>query len=179
VPESAGLVDAVLDQAATDLAAAALAGVVARDGYACPGVADLLAAVAADETVVSTLVTGNIYLNALVKVAAFGLDKWLDTDVGAYGSDARDRNLLVPIAMARVARERGVPADLDDVWVIGDTPRDLECARAAGVRCLLVGTGRYSTEELAPLGADDVLDDLADTDAVLKLLLGSDPILTS
>jgi phosphoglycolate phosphatase-like HAD superfamily hydrolase len=58
------------------------------------------------------------------------------------------------------------------VWVIGDTPRDLECARAAGSRCLLVGTGRYSSEELAPLGADAVFDDLSNVDAVVNLLAG-------
>jgi phosphoglycolate phosphatase-like HAD superfamily hydrolase len=105
-------------------------------------------------------------------VAAFGLDRWLDVSVGAYGSDEHDRDLLVPIAMARVEAERGVRVDAGDVWVIGDTPRDLQCARAAGVRCLLVGTGRYTVAELEELGADVVLADLSDTELVVKLLKG-------
>ena len=60
-----------------------------------------------DERVVSTLLTGNIAPNALVKVAAFGLDQWLDHAVGAYGSDAADRNLLVGVALRRLASTRG------------------------------------------------------------------------
>jgi len=57
------------------------------------------------------------------------------------------------------------------VWVIGDTPRDLECARAGGARCLLVATGRIRMDELTGIGADAVLADLADTDAVARLVM--------
>ena len=113
----------------------------------------MLARLAEDPRVVSTLLTGNIDANALVKVAAFGLDRWLDLTVGAYGSDAADRNLLVPVALRRLSARRGVELAAADAWVIGDTPRDLECARVAGARCLLVATGRYGFDELAALGA--------------------------
>jgi phosphoglycolate phosphatase len=172
VDESDALIDAVLAQAATDLSAASAAGVLRRGGYACPGVADLLTAVAGEPGVVSSLLTGNVLPNAITKLSAFGLERWLRVDLGAYGSDNRDRNRLVPIAIDRVEQGLGVRVDPADVWVIGDTPRDCECATAAGVHCLLVGTGRYTTADLAPLGADAVLDDLADTRGVLKLLLG-------
>ena len=57
-----------------------------------------------------------------------------------------------------------------DVWVVGDTPRDLECARAGGARCLLVGTGRFPTEELRALGPDLAVDDLGDVDAIYEAL---------
>lgn len=107
-----------------------------------------------------------------MKVAAFGLDKWLDLSVGAYGSDDHDRTLLVPRAMSRVAEQTGWRADPNQVWVIGDTPRDLACARAAGVRCLLVATGRYTADSLEGIGANAVLDDLSDTTAVVHLLTG-------
>jgi phosphoglycolate phosphatase len=56
--------------------------------------------------------------------------------------------------------------------VIGDTPRDLDCARAAGVRCLLVGTGRYTVDSLEGIGANAVLHDLSDTTGVVRLLTG-------
>jgi phosphoglycolate phosphatase len=166
------VVSAVLRVAGEQLAAAADRGELSARGSACPGVSELLAVLADDPRVISTLVTGNIAPNALLKVAAFGLDRWLDLSVGAYGSDESDRNLLVALAMRRLRSERGVRLDPADAWVIGDTPRDLECARAAGVRCLLVGTGRYGAAELAALGPDAVLDDLVDTDAVVKLLTG-------
>lgn len=172
IGETPELIESVLRGIEGHLAAAAAAGELAAGGTACPGVADLLCLLAEDPSVLSTLVTGNVRPNALVKVAAFGLDRWLDLSVGAYGSDEHDRNLLVPIALERVRAERGFEADLDGVWVIGDTPRDLECARAAGVRCLLVATGRYSPADLEALGADAVLDDLTDTEAAMKVLTG-------
>jgi phosphoglycolate phosphatase len=172
VEERPDLIEAVLRRIEAELAAAAAAGDLAAGGTACAGVAAVLAELAADPTVLSTLVTGNIYPNAFEKVAAFGLEQWLDLSVGAYGSDEHDRNLLVPIAMARVAERRGWQVDPDQVWVIGDTPRDLDCARAAGVRCLLVGTGRYRADALESMGADVVLEDLCDTAAVVKLLTG-------
>jgi len=165
-------VETVLRGIEAELAAAEAAGELAASGAALPGVAAVLEAVAGDDRVVSTLLTGNVAPNALVKVAAFGLDHWLDLEVGAYGSDDADRNLLVPIAMGRLGETYGVTLDPKDVWVIGDTPRDLDCARSAGTRCLLVGTGRFSVKQLEPLGADAVLQDLLDVAAVIKLLTG-------
>ena len=166
------LVRKVLNGIEENLAAAAAAGELHAGGYACPGAAEVLAELAGDSRVLSTLVTGNIVANARVKVAAWGLDPWLDLDVGAYGSDHADRDELVPLALGRVREAYGVSLDPFDTWVIGDTPRDLQCARAAGARCLLVGTGRYSTTELAALGADVVLEDLSDTAAVVAILTG-------
>jgi phosphoglycolate phosphatase-like HAD superfamily hydrolase len=172
IDETPGLVDSVLRGIEGQLAAAAADGELAAGGTACPGVAEVLEQLDSDPGVLSTLLTGNVRPNALVKVAAFGLDRWLDLSVGAYGSDEHDRNLLVPLALSRVRAGRGHEVPLDGVWVIGDTPRDLECARSAGVRCLLVGTGRYPAPELDAMGADAVLEDLSDTAAVVKLLTG-------
>ena len=172
VPESAEVVESVLRGIEGHLAAAAAAGELAAGGHALPGVATVLEALAGDGRVLSTLLTGNVAPNALVKVAAFGLDRWLDLEVGAYGSDESDRNMLVPVALSRVEKVHGVRLDPADAWVIGDTPRDLDCARVAGVRCLLVATGRYGFAELGALGADAVLPDLSDAAGVVKLLTG-------
>ena len=60
--------------------------------------------------------------------------------------------------------------DLAEVWIVGDTPRDLACARAVGVRCALVATGRTPIEDLAGLGADIVLPDLSDPRPLLDLM---------
>ena len=172
VEEQEGLVEAVLLGIEGQLAAAAAAGELVAGGTACPGTADVLARLAADPRVASTLLTGNIAPNAVVKVAAFGLDRWLDLRLGAYGSDDADRNRLVPVALRRLAVERGVDLTPADAWVIGDTPRDLECARVAGARCLLVATGRYQVKELAALGPDAVVADLSDGPEVVRLLTG-------
>lgn len=172
IPETDGLVESVLRSAEGHLAAAAAEGELIAGGTACPGTGEVLRRLASDSRVASTLLTGNIAPNALIKVAAFGLDRWLDLSLGAYGSDEADRNLLVPVALRRLAAERGVTLEPQDIWVIGDTPRDLECARAAGTRCLLVATGRYSVADLKALEPDAVVGDLSDTDEVIMLLTG-------
>ena len=152
---------------------AALGPQLAATGYACPGAAAVLSRLAEEQDLVSSVLSGNLRPNAAVKLAAFGLDRWLDLEVGAYGSDDADRRALVPVAMRRLAQAYGVRLDRDDVWVIGDTPLDLACAEAAGVHCLLVATGRSSLSELGALGADAVMEDLADTEAVVKCLLAN------
>jgi phosphoglycolate phosphatase-like HAD superfamily hydrolase len=167
-PEIDAHLPAVLSRVEEELAAAA--DRIRREGSLCPGIGALLPALAAVPAVVQTVLTGNLAANAAVKVGAFGLERWLDLEIGAYGSDDEDRERLVPVALEKVRDVRGVDAHAAEVWIIGDTPRDLACARAGGVRCVLVGTGRYGLAELSDLGADAVLPDLADTDAVVGLL---------
>jgi phosphoglycolate phosphatase len=139
-------------------------------GEVVEGIVDVLDALAEEPGIRQSLVTGNLAANAAVKLAAFDLTHYFDVAVGGYGTDHIDRNQLVPLALERVERLRGERYDLDQVWVIGDTPSDFACAQAAGVRCLLVGTGWIPLAELEALDADVVLADLCDTDAVVELL---------
>jgi phosphoglycolate phosphatase len=90
--------------------------------------------------------------------------------MGAYGSDHADRNKLVPIAIGKVEQERGHTYRPDEVWVVGDAPNDLACARAGGVRCLLVATGRPSYDDLRALHPDALRHDLSDVDEIYELL---------
>jgi len=139
-------------------------------GEVIEGVVDVLERLGALPGMHQTLVTGNLVANAAVKMAAFDLTRFFDVEVGAYGTDHADRNRLVPIALERVASLRDARYQPDEVWVIGDTPGDLACARGAGVRCLLVATGQISEQELRALDADVVLADLTDTDEVVAVL---------
>jgi len=149
---------------------------IKREGRVHLGVRELVAALAGIGAVRQTLVTGNVAANAMLKVGAFGLGDFIDFEVGAYGSDDPDRNCLVPICLERISDLRGEVYALKRVWVIGDTPNDLKCARAAGVRCLLVGTGRLGFDSVRDLGADAQVENLADTDSVLNILFdGSIP----
>ncbi len=143
---------------------------IATDGETCPGVPALLSTLAGDDRLHLSLLTGNIAPNAVVKLAAFGLEKWLDLESGAYGSDHEDRRELVPIALEHLASLRGLHLTPEETWVVGDTPRDFECAEAGGAHCLLVATGSYSLEDLSSLGADATLPDLSDTPVVTRLL---------
>ena len=170
VPDPKRHVTAILARLQVELRGAG--PVIAVRGEVLPGVRELLPALHADPRFLQTLLTGNLAPNARVKVGAFGLERWLDLEVGAYGSDDGDRRRLVPVALERVARLRGRRFEPAEVWVVGDSDNDLACARAAGARCLLVGTGRATREELLALGADATLDDLSDVPAVIALLAG-------
>jgi phosphoglycolate phosphatase len=161
LPEVVTRLEAELEQA-RDL--------VRDQGHVLPGVEAVLEKLHDDPGVVLSVLTGNTAANAAVKLQAFGLERWLDVDVGAFGSDDHDREQLVPVALDRLRRLRGRDLFPGQVWVVGDTPRDLACARAGGARCLLVATGRFELEELEGLGADDVRADLTDTAAVVDLL---------
>ena len=158
----------VLRHLESELAAAA--DRIRESGYVLPGVEDLLPRLHDDPDVLQSVLTGNLSANAAVKLGAFHLEHWFDLDVGAYGSDHHDRTQLVPIARAKAERQYARTFAPHETWVVGDTPRDLECARAGGARCLLVATGRYAFEELSGLDADVVLGDLSDVDGVLALL---------
>ncbi|MET0919934.1 MAG: HAD hydrolase-like protein [Acidimicrobiia bacterium] len=175
--ELAGVADPHDDEvmmSALDAATRHLAGGAHRileEGELCPGVDAVVTRLAATGTVAQTLLTGNLAANARVKVSAFELHDRIEIEAGAYGDDHLDRGALVPVALARARQHFGQGFDLDHVWIVGDTPRDLECARAGGVRCLLVATNsHFELEELAALEPDAVLDDLADADRVVTLL---------
>jgi phosphoglycolate phosphatase-like HAD superfamily hydrolase len=170
VDEADHHVPSVLEHLEAELAAAA--GTIAADGMVLPGVAELLRKLAGEEGVLQSVLTGNIAPNAVVKLAAFGLQRWLDLEVGAYGSDHADRRALVPIARRRAWDLRGATFTPGQIWVVGDSANDLACARAASVRCLLVGTGRSPAGELAALGPDALVDDLSDVEGIFELLTG-------
>jgi phosphoglycolate phosphatase len=140
-------------------------------GYLMPGVVEILSRLSRTGETLQTVVTGNLRGNAVLKLASFGLDHWLDLDVGAYSDDGRDRHELVPVALRRASELRNRRFRLDEVWVVGDTHHDLACARAAGVRCLLVETGWEPLPESARAEADAVLPDLSDVDTVLKVIM--------
>lgn len=132
-----------------------------------PGVRPLITTLRNREDVVLALLTGNFRRSAQIKLEHF--DLWSPFAFGAFADDASDRNLLVPIALTR-AREAGHDPHVDRVVVIGDTPLDVECAQAGGVRALGVATGSHSAAELRDAGAFEVFEDLSDTQRVLRAL---------
>ncbi len=139
------------------------------EGRALPGVRRVLAALAS-AGIRQTVLTGNVRANALLKLRLFGLVEHLDLDLGAYGDDAEARVDLLPLVLDRVRAGGHGEVDPDRVWLIGDTPGDLACARAGRVRCLLVGTGLYPAEQLARLDPDGVAADLTDLNALFHII---------
>lgn len=134
------------------------------------GVALLLDALDQVEDAALGLLTGNIVEGARLKLGSVGL--FGRFAVGGYGSDHEERNRLPAIAIQRARDEWQTAFEADQVVVIGDTPRDVECGQAQGTRTVAVATGRHSYDSLLAAGADHTLHDLIDTAAVLELVLG-------
>jgi phosphoglycolate phosphatase len=140
-------------------------------GRALPGAEAALARRQRTHGVVQSLLTGNVERNALLKLGAFGLAPYVDFAAGAYGSDHRVRGELVAIARERASGLHGVALGPGDVVLVGDTPLDVAAAREGGARAVGVATGPYDEAALAEAGADSVLADLRDTDAVVREVL--------
>lgn len=138
-------------------------------GTALPGADEALKAVNERAGWVSSVLTGNIAENAQVKLAAFGLDSFVNLSVGAFGADGIQRPELVAVARRRIHRVYGTEQDVP-VVLIGDTPRDVEAAVATGSHIIAVASGIHSQEELAAAGAVIVLRDLADTAGLMRRL---------
>jgi phosphoglycolate phosphatase len=118
-----------------------------------PGMAELLEAVARrPEEFRLSLVTGNLEPIARLKLKRAGLGRFFEDGQGGFGSDHRSRSELPAIARRRAD---GWPREC--TVVIGDTPRDIACARADRVRVVAVATGPFAVEALAD--ADAVVDD--------------------
>jgi phosphoglycolate phosphatase len=126
-----------------------------------PGVRELLPALAArPDRFRLSLVTGNLEAIARLKLARAGIGDYFEAGQGGFASDHHSRAELPPIARRRAGdwpRERTV--------VIGDTPRDIACARADGVRCVAVATGSFTRAQLAK--ADMVVESAHELLAVL------------
>jgi phosphoglycolate phosphatase-like HAD superfamily hydrolase len=114
------------------------------------------------------LLTGNIEQGAMLKLEAFGIAGYFD--IGAFGNEDEDRNSLLPIAVKKLRERRAVTVDYSNCVIIGDTPRDVECAKPYGAYTIGVATGPYSSESLVSAGADVVFQDLSDTERFIDAL---------
>jgi len=156
--------------------------------FVIPGVAALLERLSARTgELLPALVTGNYEPVARVKLRSAGIGRWFPAGQGGFGSDSEDRTDLPAIARARAGavapaalgavaddtaelRDRP-PHPRERTVVIGDTPRDVACAHADGVRCIGVTTGRFTAAELTASGADAVADDAAQLEAAIDALV--------
>jgi phosphoglycolate phosphatase len=121
-----------------------------------PGIPELLAALAErPDAFRLSLVTGNLQPIARRKLASAGIGEYFEPGQGGFGSDHLDRAELPPIARIRAHPPGGWPRER--TVVIGDTPRDIACARADDLRVAAVATGPFAIEALAD--ADAVVDD--------------------
>lgn len=133
-------------------------------GAACRGVLSFLAELkAAPNPPMLGLLTGNIRLGAEIKLRHFGL--WDTFITGGFADDNEDRNGIAAMAFQRGVRLLGDDLQPEEVVVVGDTPRDIECGRSIGSRVLAVATGGSTLEELRNHTPDWAVADLTELSA--------------
>jgi len=135
-----------------------------------PGVADVVRALSARDDALVGLLTGNIVAGARIKLRSTGLLPLFR--VGAYGSDSMDRRRLPAIACERARTLAGREFSFDRVTIIGDTPLDVDCARACGAVAVAVATGQHAHPELAACAPDLLFKDFSDVEGALAALTG-------
>ncbi len=142
-----------------------------RGGCVLPGVEKLLDSLSAQLTTDSKenvgLLTGNFEHSGWMKVRHFNLDHHFS--FGAFGDRHRHRDDVARDAVLFL-KQKGI-AEGDTVWIIGDTPADVQCARAIGASVLAVASGIYSREDLELTNPDAVVDNFADAKSILDILL--------
>ncbi len=138
------------------------------NGKILPGINDLLINLSRREDIALGLLTGNVRAGAKIKLGHFGLYDYFR--FGGFGDEHYDRDDMAREALAAVRQHCNGNLCIDRVWVIGDTPLDVQCARAIGARAVAVGTGWHSREELAATKPDLLFDDLSNAGPLLERL---------
>lgn len=132
-----------------------------------PGIAEILELLP-DRGIHVGLLTGNIEKGAMLKLQAFDIAHHFP--FGGFSSDHEDRNRLLPIALKKLHSINGIETSPNECVVVGDTPRDVICARVHGAKALGVATGSYSCKDLLEAGADWAFQDLSNTESVFNTI---------
>jgi phosphoglycolate phosphatase len=139
-----------------------------HQGRVLPGILQLLQTLRARTDVAIGLLTGNVRAGARVKLGHYGLFEHFA--FGGFGDLHFDRDDVAREALVAVRSHLGESTSLERIWVIGDTPLDVRCARAIGAKVVAVATGVHSFEDLQGTAADLTLRDLADPTLFLEQL---------
>ncbi len=133
-----------------------------------PGIPALLEALNGRPDVHLGLLTGNWRTSGYLKLADFGLDRYFR--FGAFADDSGVRDQLLPFAVTRFRELSGLTPRPEEVYVIGDTPYDIQCARPHGAIAVAVAAASHPVSHLAAWNPDYLFENLEDTDAALNVL---------
>ena len=136
-------------------------------GHLLPGVVALLEVLKKRPDIVLALLTGNLARGAQLKLTHYGV--WDYFEFGAYADYHYDRNELGHFARERAEEKHGIEFPPQHIFVLGDTPHDIACARAIGARAVAIATGKFSMAELGVYSPDYLFADFGDVPAVLEI----------
>jgi phosphoglycolate phosphatase len=137
-------------------------------GTLLPGIIELLDTLKARPDCVLALLTGNVSRGAELKLTHYKV--WDYFEFGAFADDHHDRNELGVFARARARERHGIEFPPESIYVLGDTPHDVTCARAIGAKAVAIATGGYAREQLAACTPDFLFDDLSNVPEVIAAI---------
>ena len=117
-----------------------------RQGKVLAGVVEILDDVRDRPGVHSLLLTGNTRAGADAKLRHYGLEQHFEK--GAFCLDMDDRDAIARRALGIAEEVLGAAPDPARTFVIGDTPHDIRCGKAIGVRTVAVASGVVPADEL-------------------------------
>jgi phosphoglycolate phosphatase len=140
------------------------------NGRVLPGIAALLAALSARSDIAIGLLTGNFRAGAAIKLRHFAIDHHFG--FGGYGDDHHERDDVARVALSDAVRHLRREVNPGCVWVLGDTPSDVKCARAIGANAVAVATGMFDHAELEATRPDLLFHDFTDATRLLDRVCG-------
>lgn len=140
----------------------------ARPGRVLPGIIPLLEKFKHHETIVQGVLTGNVQRGARIKLEHFKV--WHYFEFGAFGDDSALRNELGPHAIRRASEKHSAEFSPENIFVIGDTPHDIECGKAIGAKTIAVATGTFTMAQLQAHQPTATFADFSEPAAFLRLI---------
>lgn len=139
-------------------------------GRVLPGALNALQALERVPGITQSVLTGNTRASAQAKLEAFGLEQYLDLEIGGYGEDHPTRAHLVAIARDRAHYKTGLIYTPETTVLIGDTPQDVIAGKDGGGHVIGIASGKSSATDLKAAGADIVFPDLTDSAALISVI---------
>lgn len=139
-----------------------------KNGEVLTGILDILEQASRREDLLLALLTGNLQRGAQLKLEHYNV--WHFFEFGAFGDGTPNRNDLGAHALRLAEEKHGAQIPPERIYVIGDTPHDIECGNAINANTIAVATGGYSVEELRACQPTHLFEDFSDTQAFFKLL---------
>ncbi len=139
---------------------------VTQKGEICAGIPELLPKLRNSPNVTLGLLTGNVRGGAENKLKHY--DLWHYFPFGGFADDTHDRSEVARRAVVEAETHLKREIDRSHIWVIGDTPHDVQCARSIGAKAVAVGTGWHTMEELAASKPDVLAKDLREAKELLR-----------